>query len=103
MGVEGQLDYKALLETKLDAKKSEPAKQAIQQRTLLLKLRQATHELMQKRDSLVLRACQMDDAFADREKAYKAQARADCILIFFFLDDNGAARLEKNGAGSNEC
>ena len=73
MGVEGQLDYKALLATKLDAKKSEPAKQAIQQRTLLFKLRQATHELIQKRDSLILRACQMDDAFADREKAYKAQ------------------------------
>jgi len=66
-------EYEMLLSSQAKKTRQEPAKEAALQRTVNMKLRQATQELLNKRNTLAEKLCRMDDSFADREKSYKMQ------------------------------
>ena len=70
-------EYEMLLSSASQKKtRQEPAKEAALQRTVNLKLRQATQELLNKRNALAEKLCRQDDRFGDKEKSYKAQMHA---------------------------
>jgi hypothetical protein len=66
-------EYEMLLSSQAKKTRQEPAKEAALQRTINLKLRQATQELLNKRNGLAEKLCRLDDGFAERERSYKKQ------------------------------
>jgi len=70
-------EYEMLLSSASHKKtRQEPAKEAALQRTVNLKLRQATQELLNKRNALAEKLCRLDDSFGEKEKSYKAQVHS---------------------------
>jgi hypothetical protein len=63
------VDYNSFLNLRVTNRSSE----ASQLRSITLKLQQALRDLMSRRQQIAEQACQMDDQFAKREKAYKQQ------------------------------
>ena len=66
-------EYEMLLSSQAKKTRQEPAKEAALQRTINLKLRQATQELLNKRNGLAEKMCRLDDGFAEKERSYKKQ------------------------------
>jgi len=66
-------EYELLLSSQAKKTRQEPAKEAALQRTINLKLRQATQELLNKRNALAEKLCRLDDNFVEKEKSYKMQ------------------------------
>jgi hypothetical protein len=66
------VDYSSFLNLRVTNRSSE----ASQLRSITLKLQQAVRDLMSRRQQIAEQACQMDEQFGKREKAYKQQVIA---------------------------
>eukprot|EP00960_Hanusia_phi_P077826 768745-Hanusia_phi.AAC.8 len=91
-------EYENLLAQPLGLKKNEPAKQAAYEKTMLRKFRQATQELLAKRNKVVERLCKVDDEFAIREKAYKDQVSSLTSQLKKERSQEEKLRVAKEGA-----